>query len=179
MGPRQSTQEAQVPVQQTRGHAGKALLISSVSVVILLGVLFLVAHAASRGSVTIRLGDDRFDAGRVSHLAAEVDDGHGLPILYGDLIGKGRNLFVQHTGSDDDAGWVAFGAFDPDDPSCAITIDQARTHIVGTCPPHRQYPLDGQGLRKYPVTVEDGHLFIDLNELSTSTSSTPSTSPTS
>ena len=58
-----------MPVAQSRGHAGKALLIAGVSVVLLLGLALLVAQAASRGDVKINLGDSRFDAGKVENLA--------------------------------------------------------------------------------------------------------------
>lgn len=169
-----------MPVAQSRGHAGKALAIAAVSVVLLLGLALLVAQAASRGDVKINLGDSRFDAGKVENLAKVVDRGHGLPILYGDLVGKGRNLFVQHTGTDPLKGWTAFGAFDPDKPSCAITIDAAHQALVDRCDAHRTFSKDGAGLRQYPATVEGGHLEIDLNQLGTTTSSTsPSTVATS
>ena len=46
-----------MPVAQTRGHAGKALAIASVSIVLIVAVAFLVAQAASRGDVEIKLGD--------------------------------------------------------------------------------------------------------------------------
>ena len=166
-----------MPVAQSRGHAGKALIIAAVSVVLLLGLAFVVAQAASRGDVKINLGDDRFDAGKVENIAKAIDAGQGLPILYGDLVGKGRNLFVHHTGRDPQTGWTAFGAFDPDKPSCAITIDRARRMLVDQCDPHRTYPNDGTGLRFYPATVEGGHLEVNLNQLSTTTS--PTTAPSS
>ena len=157
-----------MPVAQSRGHAGKALVISAVSVVVLLGGLFLVAHLASRGDVTLNLGDKRFDAGKVDHLAKEIRDGDGLPVLFQDLVGKDRNLYVQHQGRSAKKGWVAFGAFDPDDPTCGIGIDRDHQRLVGLCD-HRTYPLDGKGLRQYPTSVEGGKLFVDLNELGTTT----------
>jgi hypothetical protein len=164
-----------MPVAQSRGHAGKALIISAVSVVVLLGGLFLVAHLASRGDVTLNLGDKRFDAGKVHRLAKAIHDGDGLPFLYQDLVGKDRNLFVQHEGSSDDKGWIAFGAFDPDKPECVIDIDRTHHRLVGRCD-HRTYPLDGKGLRQYPTAVEDGKLYVDLNELGTTTTKPKPTS---
>ena len=164
-----------MPVAQSRGHAGKAVLISAVSVVVLLGGLFLVAHLASRGDVTINLGDKRFDAGKVSNIAKVIRKGDGLPLLYQDLVGKDRNLFVQHEGKADEKGWVAFGAFDPDKPECGIGIDRQHHRLVGLCD-HRTYPLDGKGLRQYPTAVEDGKLFVDLNELGTTTTKPTPTS---
>lgn len=164
-----------MPVAQTRGHAGKALLIAAVAVALLLLVTLLVAQAANRGDVEIRLGDDRFDAGKVSAIAESIDDGGGLPILYQDLVGRDRHLYVQHLSEEPDEGWIAFGAFDPDDPSCGIAIDRDRKVLYATCDEDRTYPLDGEGLRPYPTSVEDGRLYVDINEISTSTSSSRST----
>lgn len=158
-----------MPVAQTRGHAGKALAIASVSVVLILVVTFLVAQAASRGDVKIKLGDERFNAGHTERLAKEIDDGGGLPFLYPDLVGRDRNLFVQHLGDDPDTGWAAFGAFDPDDPSCAIEIDREAKILVNACDPDVTYPLGGKGLRFYPTVVEGGRVIVDINELSTDT----------
>jgi hypothetical protein len=167
-----------MPVAQTRGHAGKALLVAGVSVVLLLGLALLVANAASRGNVTVNLGDDRFEAGEVANIAKRIDKDGGLPILYPDLVSRERNLYVQHLADQPSKGWVAFGAFDPKDPSCSIGIDRDAKVLVDSCDPSRTYPLDGTGLRRYPTTVEDGHLFVDINELSTTTTSTPSSTST-
>jgi len=158
-----------MPVAQTRGHAGKALAIASVSIVLIVAVAFLVAQAASRGDVEIKLGDERFDAGEVESIAARIDKDGDLPILYPDLVGRDRNLFVQHLGDDPDKGWVTFSAFDPDDPTCAIEIDREAKLLVNACDPEVTYPLDGQGLRFYPTVVDGGRVIVDINELTTST----------
>ncbi len=158
-----------MPVAQSQGHAGKALAIAALAIGLIILVAVFVAVAASRGDVEINLGDDRFEAGRSERLAKEIDDGGGLPFLYPDLVGKDRNLFVQHLGDDPDDGWVAFSAFDPDDPSCAVLIDREDKRLVNACDESVTYPLDGEGLRQYPVTVEDGEIYVDINELTTST----------
>jgi len=152
-----------VPVAQTRGHAGKALLIAGVSIVLILVVTFFVAQAASRGD--IRLGDDRFDAGGTRSIAARIEEDGGLPALYPDLVNRDRPLFVQHLGDDPDEGWTAFGAFDPDDPSCIVEIDRDAKILVNACDRDVTYPLDGEGLRSYPTVVEDGSVYVDLNEI--------------
>jgi len=158
-----------MPVAQTRGHAGKALVIASVSIVLILVVTFLVAQAASRGDVEIRLGDDRFDAGGAENIAARIDQDDGLPALYPDLASRDRPIFVQHIGDDPDEGWVAFGAFDPDDPRCLVEIDREAKILVNACDRDVTYPLGGEGLRAYPTVVEDGSVYVDINELTTST----------
>jgi hypothetical protein len=158
-----------MPVQQTRGHAGKALVIAATSVVLLLGLAFVVARLASRGDVEIRLGDDQFDAGKVSNIADRIEADGGLPILYPYLTNRERNLYVQHLAKADRRGWVAFGAFDPKDPSCGVALDRDQQRLVNECT-EATYPLDGTGLRFYPTTVDDdGRLQVDLNELTTTT----------
>ena len=72
---------------------------------------------------------------------------------------------MQHIGDDPDEGWVAFGAFDPDDPSCLVEIDREAKVLVNACDRDVTYPLDGEGLRFYPTSVEDGRVYVDINEL--------------
>lgn len=156
-----------MPVAQSRGHAGKALLVAGVSVVLILAVTFLVAQAANRGDVEIRLGDDRYNAGQVESIAEDIEDHDGLPLLFQDLVGGDRNIYVQHLSGNPQRGWVAFGAFDPDDPSCAVELDREAKVLVNACDDDVTYPLDGTGLRHYPTQVEANRLYVDLNELST------------
>ena len=160
-----------MPVAQTRGHAGKALAIAAAGVLIALGLAFFVAVLANRGDVTIRLGDERFDAGQVENIAARIADDGGLPLLYQDLAGGNRNVFVGHLDDDPQQGWVAFGATDPNDPDCAISLDRDAEVLVNQCDETVTYPLDGTGLRYYPTSVEDGRLYVDINELTTTTTS--------
>ncbi len=160
-----------MPVAQSRGHAGKALLIASLAIVLIAIVTVFVALAASRGDVEINLGDDRFNAGQTGSIADRIAKDGGLPALYPDLVNRDRPIFVQHLGDDADEGWVAFGAFDPDDPSCLVEIDRAAKALVNACDRDITYPLDGEGLRFYPTTVEDGDVIVDINELSTTTTS--------
>ena len=158
-----------MPVAQSRGHAGKALLIAGVAVAILIAVAFGVAALASRGDVEIRLGDDRFDAGQVESIADRIAEDDGLPFLYQDLVNGDRHLFVQHLGRRDTEGWVAFGAFDPDRPECLVEIDRDDLVLRNACDPDVTYPLDGTGLRYYPTDVVDDRLYVDINELTTTT----------
>jgi hypothetical protein len=158
-----------MPVAQSRGHAGKALIIASVAIVLIAIVAIFVALAASRGDVEINLGDDRFEVGEAESILRLIEEGDGLPALFPDLVNRDRPIYVQHTGDDPDEGWVAFGAFDPDDPSCLVEIDRTAKTLVNACRPDVTYPLDGEGLRFYPTSVEDGDVVVDINELTTST----------
>jgi hypothetical protein len=160
-----------VPVAQSQGHAGKALAIAAVAIVLIGVVAVFVALAASRGDVDINLGDDRFEVGRAEDIVDTIDEGDGLPLLFQDLVSRDRHIYVMHVGDDPEEGWVAFGAFDPDDPSCAVEIDREARTLVNACDRAMTYPLDGEGLRSYPTTVEDGHVIVDINEITTSTTS--------
>jgi hypothetical protein len=160
-----------MPVAQSQGHAGKALAIAALAIGLIVVVAAFVALAASRGDVEIKLGDERFEAGRTESIADRIERDGGLPALYPDLVNRDRPIFVQHTGDDPDEGWVAFGAFDPDDPSCLVEIDREARTLVNACDRDVTYPLDGEGLRFYPTTVEDGEIYVDVNELTTSTTS--------
>ena len=84
-------------------------------------------------------------------------------------ISPEHRAFVQHLGDEQDEAWVAFGAFDPDDPTCAVLIDREAKVLVNECDESVTYPLSGEGLRQYPTTVENGRIIIDVNELTTST----------
>jgi hypothetical protein len=157
-----------MPVAQSRGHAGKALLVAGVGVAVALGLAFAVALLASKGEVDIKLGDELFDAGQVENIAQRIEREDGLPVLYPDLVGRGRNLYVQHLDDDPMQGWAAFGAFDPDDPTCAVTLDREAKMLVNECD-DTTYPLDGTGLRYYPTSIDGNRLLVDINELSTTT----------
>ena len=158
-----------VPVAQSQGHAGKALAVAAVAIVLIAVVTVFVALAASRGDVEVNLGDAQFNAGQTDRLSKAIDEGGGLPFLYQDLVGNDRHLFVQHLGDEQDEGWVAFGAFDPDDPNCAVLIDREAKVLVNECDESITYPLSGEGLRQYPTTVENGRIIVDVNELTTLT----------
>jgi hypothetical protein len=157
-----------MPVAQSRGHAGKALAIAGVAIALIAVVTIFVALAASRGDVEIKLGDERFNAGDTDSISERIADDGGLPALYADLVNGDRPIFVQHTGDEPDEGWVAFGAFDPDRPTCLVEIDRAEMVLVNACDPALTYPLDGEGLRFYPTTVEGGRVIVDINEITTS-----------
>ncbi len=153
-----------VPVARSQGHAGKALVVAGVGVLLAVAIAFVVANLASNGDVEVNLGDDEYNAGQVENLAPRLERDGGLPFLYQDLVGGDRNLFVQHRGDDPTRGWTAFGAFDPRDPSCLVSIDRERAVLVNDCDETVTYPLDGTGLRFFDTYVEDGRLYVRLNE---------------
>lgn len=168
------------PVAQSRGHAGKALIVAGAGVVLALAIAFGVARLASQGRVDVRLGSDTF-ADQSAEDAAEKVAKDG-PILYQDLAGGDRDIVLQHFGDDPDTGWVALAARPPGaDRECSIRWDRddevfllldADGEVSGACD-GREFPPDGEGLPSYPVTVDaEGKLDVDLNAADRATSTT-------
>lgn len=153
------------PVARRQGgrHTGKAVVVALVGVGFALGVAFLVASLASRGDVEVRLGDDRFNAGRTENLARIIEE-DGQPILFPDPANFVRAIYIDHVADDPDEGWIAFGAFVPDRPDCTLIFDDGAGEFVADCDESLTYPRSGAGLRQYPTEVIDGRLFVDLQE---------------
>ncbi len=154
------------PVARRQGgaHTGRAVLVAVVGVAIALGVAFGVATLAGRGDVEVRLGDDRFDAGGAESRADSVD--RGGPVLFPDVANFQRAIYVDHSGDDPEAGWIAVGAFVPDDPTCVVTFDVESDRYVAGCDESISFPRSGAGLRQFPTEVVDGRLFVNLQDTS-------------
>jgi hypothetical protein len=155
--------------RQGRGHTGRAVAVAVVGVVVALGTAFLVATLASRGDVQVRLGDDRFDAGRAENLARIIES-DGQPILFPDPANFSRSIYVDHAGEDPEAGWVALSAFVPAQPACTLTFDpESGGYLIDAgqpeaCDRSTTFPRSGEGLRQYPTEVVDGRLYVDLQD---------------
>ena len=167
------------PVARSTGHAGRALLVATVSIVLLMGALFLAAVVyGHKPSTTLRLGDATFQGGSTKRLAKAVDnDG---PIIYTDVSGSAdRDIVLQHLGPDIDAGWYAFRAQPPDKGRDCTWQWKAKEHIFrAKCDPSLTAPATGKGLESYPVTVQNGRLDIDLNASDRTTTTTAVTTTT-
>jgi hypothetical protein len=158
------------PVARSQAHAGRALAVASVGVVLVMGIAIGVAILASRGDVDVRLGDETFTGQNASNLAEKIaKDG---PVLYADAASGDRDIVVQHLGSDDESGWIAIAARPAGVPrDCTIQwqadsetfrlLDQ-HAEVTDACD-GREFPADGEGLPTYPVTVGNGKLDIDIN----------------
>ncbi len=168
------------PVEQSRGHAGKALAVAGVGVVVALAIAFGVAQLASQGRVDVRLGSDTFADQNAEDAAEEIAE-RG-PILYADTAGGDRDIYLQHLGDDPTEGWIALAArpagvsrecsvrWDGDDEVFRL-LDPSGDE-TDACD-GREFPPDGEGLPSYPVTVDaDGKLDVDLNAEDRATSTT-------
>lgn len=166
------------PVARSQGHAGRALAVAAVGVVVAIGVAAALAVLANRGKVDVRLGSDTFAEHDAEDAARDIAESG--PILYPDTAGGDRDIYLQHFGDDPNEGWIAFAARPPG-VSRACTLrwngdDQvfrlldASEEVRGECD-GREFPADGEGLPMYPVTVDaDGNVDVDLNAADRTTS---------
>jgi hypothetical protein len=154
------------PVEPGRGHAGRALAVSGIAIAVIALVLWGASILTNRQSaLDVRLGDATFQGGNAERLAREIADGG--PIIYGDISDSDnarRDIILQHLGDDPEEGWYAFRA-QPDDKGreCTWEWQPDEELFRAKCDPSLTAPADGEGLRQYPVEVEDGKLDVDLN----------------
>ena len=155
------------PVEQSRGHVGRAVAVSLLGVVLALGGAYAVARwitpKTGSGVGDVQLGDTTFQGGSTERLAAEIDD-RG-PIIYGDVSGnKDRDIILQHLGDDPETGWYAFLAAPLGEARDCTWLWQPDEELFrARCDESLTAPADGEGLPQFPVTVEDGRLDVDLN----------------
>jgi hypothetical protein len=155
------------PVKQTKARSPRSMVLAVGGVVLgiaLVLVIFVVAvpSLTESGKVEVKLGSDTFPAGSAESRSRTIaEDG---PLLFSDVSGGQRDIYLQHVGDDPATGWYAFDARRPGQPrDCSLQwqadADEFRDPCDGTV-----VPADGAGLLAYPVTVtEDGNLVIDLN----------------
>ena len=127
-------------------------MIAVVGVVIAAALFFAAALLTSGGDTKVRLGDDEFKVGKVDALATRVErDG---PLLFQDLlIGGTRDIYVNHLGSDNDLGWVAFEARVPGSPrECTLVWNAGADVFTDPCT-KATVPADGDDLPHYPTRV--------------------------
>jgi hypothetical protein len=153
------------PVERRSSSATTtAVLVGLAGVVAGLGLVILMVNLASRGteSFEVRLGDDRFSAGGVERRADSIErDG---PILFSDVAGGSRDIILQHIGAEPDEGWYAFSAQPAGKSRDCFLRWQADVAQFEDCD-GVLYPADGDdpALARYPVAIEDGELFVDIN----------------
>ena len=134
----------------------QAVILGVVGVALGVGILVGFSMLASDGTIDVNLGDREFHAGRVDSIADAIErDG---PAFYRDAAGGSKDIWLQHLGDDDETGWYAVAARVSED--CTVTWDG-----VGfvDCEAD-EYPPDGSGLTRYVVRVDDGRLYVDLNQ---------------
>lgn len=121
--------------------------------------VFLVVLAVTGPKSTEQARQARFTVGSAERLAPTVD--RQGPLLFQDLRGGSRDIYVQHVSGGD---WRAFEARAPGAPRrCTLRWEAAARYFVDPCS-GRTYPPDGTGLIQYPALVDkQGALVVDLS----------------
>ncbi len=153
------------PVERrTRSSTTTAVAVGLAGVVAGVGLVILMVNLASRGTESFepRLGDDRFNAGVVLDRAASIE--RQGPVLFPDVAGRSRDLVLQHLGGDPDEGWYALSAQAAGKPRDCVLVWQEDDEEFEDCDGDR-FPADGDdpAITRYPVSIEDGELWVDLN----------------
>jgi hypothetical protein len=151
--------------RRRRVDARSALVVGASGVIVVLVLGAMVVYLAGRDDIQVRLGDDRFQDINAESVARKIaEDG---PIIYQDLAGGSRDIYVQHLGDDPEQGWLAFDVRPAGEArECALTwqVDEQQFVDNGACSAAFTFPPDGTGLAQYPATVnDDGKVVIDLN----------------
>jgi hypothetical protein len=102
---------AGVQVPQLRSPLARAVVpvVAGIVFFALLGVvLWGIALWMSRNAEDVRLGDPRFDVGRVDRVAASIEENG--PLLYPDLKDPSgdRSIVIDHEGGTSLAGWNVY-----------------------------------------------------------------------
>jgi hypothetical protein len=134
--------------------------LTAVAVALLLGAMAM--YLADNGN-NVRLGDNQFGDLTASRTAERIaKDG---PIQFPDVSGGSRVVNLSHVGDDPTTGWYAFDARSPGAArECILDWNRDREVFVDRCDAAATYPIDGAGLRQYPVFVNDaGKVIVDFN----------------
>lgn len=149
--------------RQSTAHTGRSVLIAVVVVAFAFGVAYLVATATSRGDMELRLGDDRFIAGSARDILDDIRE-RGAPLGFNDVANFSKPIWVDNGGADHEVGWIAVGAYLPEDPTCLVQWIAEREAFVADCDPTIEFPRSGAGLRQFPTRVVEGRLEITLQD---------------
>jgi len=120
--------------------------------------IFLVVLALAGPKSTEQASTATFRVGKAESLARTVE--RTGPMLFQDLLGGSRDIYVQHLGGDQ---WRAFEAHAPGQPrTCFLRWQPASRHFTDTCT-GLTYPADGAGLVSYEAGPDaEGTLVVDL-----------------
>ncbi|HEX2849337.1 MAG TPA: hypothetical protein VHN98_02235 [Acidimicrobiales bacterium] len=154
------------PGRIRRRGRGRGIVIGALAVlVVAAGVMWGIVRLASQRPNDVNLGRRTFNVGKATRLATQISrDG---PFLFKDPLtsSAGRELYLQHLGTDAKQGWVAIEAYAPGAPReirCILEWNRTSKEFRDPCG-SVTYPADGTGLTTYPATVDSGgSVEIDL-----------------
>lgn len=154
------------PVQQTSGHATRALVLALAAVAVAVGALYGASVLmTNRHNAKVHEGEvgGVVTIGKVTQLARHIN-GNDTPTFYPDTSGNHlRDLYVQHVGTDPDRGWIVFAAQVPEEEDgCVWQWQRAQNRFRATCDHGKTLSADAAGVPHYPVKVDHGKLKVDL-----------------
>jgi hypothetical protein len=166
------------PVKETKTRAPRSVILAVAGIVIGIGLvllLFVVAipSLTESGTVEVKLGSETYDAGQAASRASNIASGG--PLLFSDVSGGKRDIYLQHIGDDPSTGWFAFDARRPGQSrACTLQWQPGSADFRDPCD-GTIVTADGTGLTDYPVTITaGGNVIVDLRgdavETTTSTS---------
>ena len=131
---------------------GTAIVLTTALVAIgaVLLVVFVVSLASSDPDDT-RIGDETFQVGPAERLVGRT------PLLFHDLRGGDLHVWVNHTGTDPESGWVTFTATVRS--GCFI---ERKSNSFVDCD-GKKYPEDGGALQRFHTEVDsEGRVVVDF-----------------
>lgn len=146
-----------------RVNVVKATVVGVVGIVAALACLFiLLSISKSSDSIEIRLGDDDFRGIDAINLANEISSNG--PVLFPDLVGRKRPIWITHAGNDPQTDWFAFLAQIPGQAdSCIAQWDSNNSNFFNSCNSINKFPPDGTGLEQLTWQVVKGELRVLIN----------------
>jgi hypothetical protein len=153
--------------RRRRPTGSTVITLAVLAVIAAIGIVVLIVQLAQSPDVKNQLGEKQFVAGRAQDLFDEITkpgpDGRNGPLLFQDLLGHSRDIYLQHQGNDPQTGWLAFEAHALNQPrTCVLEWIQGQALFQDPCT-KRTYPAGGTGLTQYPVTVNSANrIVIDL-----------------
>lgn len=155
------------PVKETKTRAPRSVILAVGGIAIgiaLVLILFVVAipSLTESGTVEVKLGSETYDAGQAESRASNIASGG--PLLFSDVSGGRRDIYLQHIGDDPATGWFAFDARRPGQSrSCTLEWQPGSGDFRDPCD-GTIVAADGTGLTDYPVTItDDGKVIVNLN----------------
>jgi hypothetical protein len=120
-------------------------------------IVVFVLQLSSSNKTRTQIGDTTFEVGYAKRLTNHV------PLLFPDLRNQGLDVWVNHSGTDPNAGWVTFLAHTPDSRQCAVRWQpKAKTFVDCN---KQTYPPDGGDLPHYRTSVDSkGYVVVDFTQ---------------
>lgn len=142
------------------------MLLATGAVIVGALIFAAVVNLVSTRKSATTAGPDLYVVGNAESLAGTVS--RSGPLLFQDLLGNSRDIYVQHLGPRQESGsetWRTFEAHAPGAPRrCVLHWDPVTKQFGDPCD-KRTYPADGAGLTSFPTSVDaGGRVVVDLRQ---------------